>query len=59
MDFTDFDPLDPERNLKRLNKTVGVSVRIQKLTTNKRRSIKIETKEEKIEKILVSTIALS
>lgn len=44
----------PNRNLKRVEITVGVSARIQKLALKKRGSLKIESKEERNEKILVS-----
>lgn len=54
MDPQDFDPDDPDRHLKRLGNVIGVSNRIKKLTSKKRQSLKLETKEEKIEKILVS-----
>lgn len=49
-----FDPNDPDRHLKYLEKAVGVSARIKNLTQKKRKSLKIETKEEQVEKILVS-----
>lgn len=51
-----FDPNDPDRHLKYLEKAVGVSARIKNLTQKKRKSLKIETKEEQIEKILVSCV---
>ena len=53
MDLKSFDPLDPDRHYKRLTKIIGVSRRIQRLALKKRRSVKIESKGEKIEKILV------
>lgn len=48
-----FDDNDPDRHLKRIHKVVGVSGRIQTLATKRRRIIKLETKEEKEERILV------
>lgn len=49
-----FDENDPDRHLKRIHKVVGVSGRIQLLATKRRRSIKLETKEERDERILVN-----
>lgn len=48
------DPNDPDRHLKRLAHVMGVSKRIQSLALKKRRSVKVETKEELTEKILVT-----
>lgn len=51
MDINDFN--DPDRHLKRLQNIVGVSTRIQKLAQKKRRSLRMETKEEMHELFLV------
>lgn len=48
------DPDDPERFKKNVEATVAVSTRIHRLAVKKRGSLKIESKEERIEKILVS-----
>lgn len=53
-----FETIDPDRHLKRLTKLVGISHRIQALALKKRRSIRTETKEERIAKILVSFAVL-
>lgn len=53
MEQKDFDANDPDRHLKRIHKVVGVSGRIQSLATKRRKSIVLETKEEKQERILV------
>ena len=49
----EFEAHDPDRHLKRIHKVVGVSGRIQSLATRRRKSIRLETKEEKQERILV------
>lgn len=54
MELKDFDPLDPNRHYKRVSKVLGVSTRIHNLALKKRISVKVETKEERIAKILVS-----
>lgn len=55
MDSKSFDPNDPERNRKRIENVGVVLNRIQKnLVTKTREIVKEETKEEQIEKLLVS-----
>jgi hypothetical protein len=54
MDLKNYDADDPERNLKRLNKVVGVGMRVQLQLSKKRKSLQIETKEERTEKLLVN-----
>lgn len=53
MDAKDFNENDPDKHLKRIHKIVGVSQRIQSMATKRRQSVKLETKEEKEERILV------
>lgn len=54
MNFENFDPLDPDRHLKRLSRIIGISARIQSLASRKRKSVKLETEEERVAKVLVS-----
>lgn len=53
MEGKDYDENDPNRHLRRIQKIVGVSGRIQTLALKRRQSNKVETKEEKEERILV------
>jgi hypothetical protein len=45
---------DPDRHLKKIQKIVGVSNRIQSMAAKRKQSIKLETKEEREERILVN-----
>jgi hypothetical protein len=55
MELKDFDPDDPDRHLKRLHKTFAVSARIASLASKRRKTIKIVTSGERLERILVSS----
>ena len=54
MDLAFFDPDDPDRHLKRLQKVVGISNRIQKIASKRRKSLKVITKEQRVAETLVN-----
>lgn len=54
MDLAFFDPDDPDRHLKRLQKVVGISNRIQKIASRRRKSLKVITKEQRVAVTLVN-----
>lgn len=54
MEMNNFDPEDPNRHLKRLDKIIGVSAKIFNLTLQRRKTVHIESREERREKILAS-----
>lgn len=54
--FDNVDPNDPDRNLKKIGKLVGVSNQILRLAIKNRESIQTETSEEREERILVKKI---
>lgn len=53
MEAGDYDPLDPERHLKRINNIFGVSSKIQNLVLQKRSLPVLVSKEDKFEATLV------
>ncbi|CRK87169.1 CLUMA_CG000977, isoform A [Clunio marinus] len=52
MDTNKYHPDDPDRHLRRLSAIIGISTRVQALAMKKRKSVRIETREEKNEKIM-------
>lgn len=54
MEPKDQGPKDPDRYYHRISKALGVSTRIQAMAVKKRKTFKLETKEQTLEKILVS-----
>lgn len=57
--FDNVDPNDPDRNLKKIGKLVGVSNQILRLAIKNRESIQTETSEEREERILVKKFCSS
>lgn len=54
MDLAFFDPDDPDRHLKRLQKVVGISNRIQKIASKRKKSLIVITKEQRVAETLVN-----
>lgn len=53
MDLRDYNQDDPERHRKRLQAVMDVSQKIQMLAMKRRSTVRLETREEQLARIMV------